>query len=134
MFSTSDAAPAGLPGCSHAWWGTGPSACPRARSRTLFIPSIRTIRLHSIGDSVTGRPASAEAEVRSGNDHLGTDRPQHRLDELLREEPRQLEVELDHERLLDACLRDQLEPALTCSALEACVIVPARAAFPARSL
>ena len=57
-------------------------------------------------------PRAPEAEVRAGDDHFRADRPQHGVHELLRGQLRQLEVELHHERLLDARLVQKLEPPL----------------------
>ena len=54
-------------------------------------------------------PSSAEAEVRARHDDVGADRKQHALDELLRPELRELEVELDHQRLVDPGLGEELE-------------------------
>ena len=55
---------------------------------------------------------AAEAEARARDDDLGADRGEVRLGELLRRERRDLGRELDDERLLDAELGEQLEPAL----------------------
>src|SRR4029453_4876570 len=57
---------------------------------------------------VTG-PSAAEAEVRPSDDDLGAYREQHALDELLRPELRDLEVEVDHQRLDDSRLPEELE-------------------------
>src|SRR3954471_7241757 len=55
---------------------------------------------------------ATEAEVRAGDDDLRSERPQHRLDELLGAELGYVEPELHHQRLLDAARGEQLEPPL----------------------
>ena len=55
------------------------------------------------------RASAAKAEVGARDHDLRTDRPQHALGEHLRLEPTQVEIELDHERLLDSGLADQLQ-------------------------
>src|SRR6185503_2943396 len=56
------------------------------------------------------RTTLAEAEVRAGDDHFAPDRPQDPLGEGLRRELGELEIEVHDERLLDAGLREQLQP------------------------
>ncbi len=55
---------------------------------------------------------AAETEVLAGDDHLGADRPQRTVDELLRLEPGGVGRELDDERVRHAELLEELEPAL----------------------
>ena len=58
------------------------------------------------------RPGAAEAEVLSGDDDLGPDRPQDAVDELLRLEPGGVGRELDDQRVGHSGLLEELEPAL----------------------
>ena len=91
---------------------------PRSRSRIRVeeTPSTSGTGLASKPRPLEQREiactATAEAEVRAGDDHLGADRAQDALGERLRRELRQLEVEVDDERLLDPGLGEQLEPPL----------------------
>ena len=57
-------------------------------------------------------PPTPEAEVLSRDDDLRVDRPQHFVRELDRVEPGQIEREVDDERLVDAEVCEQLQPAL----------------------
>src|SRR5207302_848847 len=77
---------------------------------------------------ITG-PRAAEAEVRSGDDDLGADRPQDPLCELLGAQPRELERELDDERLVAPRRLQQPEPSVRRSVRQC----PPRAAAIART-
>ena len=104
----------------------GPPEQPRraldlARAQQVADPARRHALDQRHRAHVEAEPREQARGRRPGPGRSGSSRPRRRprsrsagapLDELLRRELRELEVELDDERLLDPGLGDQLEPAL----------------------